>query len=106
MWQANYVSTTYGSFESLRLRASPGKIHAPGVLSYPIVVGAGDSIDVAVRFQPSTFGPKAGAITIFSDDPAGIHTVHVFGMAPAPKANLTIAKQREFWKGVRGFLLG
>jgi photosystem II stability/assembly factor-like uncharacterized protein len=71
---------------------------APGVLSYPIVVGAGDSIDVEVRFQPSTFGPKAGAITIFSDDPAGIHTVHVFGMAPAPKANLIIANAGNFGK--------
>ena len=71
---------------------------APGVLSYPIVVGAGDSIDVAVRFQPSTFGVKSGTITIVSNDPAGPHTVHVSGTAPAPKANLIIANAGNFGK--------
>jgi hypothetical protein len=69
---------------------------APGVLSYPIVVGAGDSIELAVRFQPSTFGAKSGTITIFSDDPAGTHTVHVSGAVPTPKANLIIANAGNF----------
>ena len=71
---------------------------APGVLSYPIVIGAGDSIDVVVRFQPSTFGAKAGTITIFSNDPAGPHTVHVSGTAPSPKANLILANTGNFGK--------
>jgi hypothetical protein len=38
---------------------------APSVLSYPLLVDSGDSIDVVVRFQPSSFGPKSGTITIF-----------------------------------------
>jgi photosystem II stability/assembly factor-like uncharacterized protein len=71
---------------------------APGVLSYPIVIGPGDSIDLAVRFQPSSFGAKAGTITIFSDDPAGTHIVHVSGTAPTPKANLIIANTGNFGK--------
>jgi hypothetical protein len=70
----------------------------PGVLSYPIVVGSGDSVDVVVRFQPSTFGAKSGTVTIFSDDPAGAHTVHVSGTAQPPKANLIIADTGNFGK--------
>jgi hypothetical protein len=69
---------------------------APGILSYPIVVGPGDSIDVVVRFQPSSFGSKSGTITILSNDPAGPHTVAVSGVAPAPKANLILADTGSF----------
>jgi hypothetical protein len=69
---------------------------APSVLSYPLLVGPGDSIDVVVRFQPSTFGLQPGSITILSDDPAGPHVVPVSGVAPAPKANLIIANTGSF----------
>jgi photosystem II stability/assembly factor-like uncharacterized protein len=70
---------------------------APSVLSYPLLVGAGDSIDVVVRFQPSApFGAKAGTITIVSDDSAGPHVVAVSGSVPAPKANLMIANTGSF----------
>jgi hypothetical protein len=71
---------------------------APGVLSYPLLVSPGGSIDVVVRFQPSSFGPKAGAIIVFSNDPAGPHVVPVFGVAQAPKANLVIANTGNFGK--------
>ena len=69
---------------------------APGVVSYPLVVSAGGSIDVAIRFQPSSFGAKVGAITIFSNDPASPSTVFVSGVAQAPKANLIIANSGNF----------
>jgi protein involved in polysaccharide export with SLBB domain len=69
---------------------------APSVLSYPLLVGPGDSIDVVVRFQPSAFGFQPGSITILSDDPAGPHVVPVSGIAPAPKANLIIANTGSF----------
>lgn len=70
---------------------------APTVLSYPLLVDAGDSIDVVVRFQPTApFGAKAGTITIFTDDPAGPHVVAVSGFVPAPKANLMIANTGSF----------
>ena len=63
---------------------------APSVLSYPLLVGAGDSIDVVVRFQPSApFGAKAGTITIVSDDPAGPRTIAVSGFAPSGKLAVT-----------------
>ena len=69
---------------------------APSVVSYPLVVSAGASIDVVIRFQPSSFGPKAGTITIYSNDPASPSTVFVSGVAQAPKANLIIANSGNF----------
>lgn len=69
---------------------------APGVLSYPLLVNAGASMDVAIRFQPSSYGPQFGTITIFSNDPAGSQTLSVSGVAPAPKANLIIANTGNF----------
>ena len=73
------------------------EFHAPSVLSYPLLVGPGESIDVVIRFQPSTpDGSKVGTITILSDDPAGPHAIAVSGIAPAPKANLIIANTGSF----------
>jgi Pro-kumamolisin, activation domain/Abnormal spindle-like microcephaly-assoc'd, ASPM-SPD-2-Hydin/Subtilase family len=69
----------------------------PSVLAYPLRVDSGDSIDVVVRFAPSTQGPHpGGTITIFSNDPASPHVVPVSGFAPAPKANLIIANTGDF----------
>jgi hypothetical protein len=70
---------------------------APSALAYPLIVGPGESIDVAIRFQPTApFGSKAGTITIVSNDPAGPHVVAVSGLVPAPKANLLIANTGSF----------
>jgi hypothetical protein len=68
----------------------------PSVLSYPLLVDAGDSIDVVVRFQPSTHGTQSGTITIFSNDPASPHVVAVSGVAPEPKANPILANNGDF----------
>ena len=54
----------------------------PNVLSFPIVVGAGDSVHAPIRFEPVSHGPKAGKITVTSDDPAGDKIVDVSGTAP------------------------
>jgi protein involved in polysaccharide export with SLBB domain len=69
---------------------------APSVLSYPLLVGSGDSLDVMIRFQPATYGAKFGTITIISNDPAGDHLVSVSGVAQAPVANLIIANTGNF----------
>jgi hypothetical protein len=67
------------------------------VLSYPLLVDPGDSIDVVIRFQPSApYGAKPGVITIASNDPAGAHVVTVSGVLAAPKANLIIANAGSF----------
>ena len=71
---------------------------APGVLSYPLNISAGGSLDVVIRFQPTTFGPKFATITIFSNDPAGPHTVSVSGDCPAPRLSLIMANTGAFAK--------
>jgi hypothetical protein len=71
---------------------------APEVVSYPIKVGAGDSIDVVIRFQPTGLGLKSGTITITSNDPASPHKVNVSGHCPAPRLTLLIANKGNFGK--------
>ena len=75
---------------------------APSVLSYPLLVGAGDSIDVVVRFQPSApFGAKAGTITIVSDDPAGPHMVPVSGVAAGAQGEPDHRQHRKLRRRLR-----
>ena len=76
--------------------ASSGDFLAPGVLSYPIKVAPGDSIDVEIRFQPTGFGFKSGTISIFSNDPASPHKVNVSGDCPPPRLSLSIADRGNF----------
>lgn len=59
------------------------------VVTYPIVVGAGDSVQVPIRFAPNTLGAKSGIITVQSDDPTGDKTVAVSGKVPAGKLKVT-----------------
>jgi len=74
---------------------SPGFL-PPSVVTYPLQVGPGDSIDVPVRFQPTASGTISGTITIFSDDPASPASVSVSGTGRTPKANLVIADSGNF----------
>lgn len=70
----------------------------PSVLTYPIKLGVGDAIDLPIRFEPTSLGPKSATITVFSDDPAGPHKVHVSGLAQGAKLNLLIADTGNFGK--------
>ena len=69
---------------------------APSVLSYPIMLGVGDAIDIPIRFAPTGVGLHAGTITITSNDPASPHIVRVFGDAPTPRLSLAIANSGNF----------
>ena len=69
---------------------------APGVVSYPMNVAAGGSVNLVIRFQPTTIGPKAATISIFSNDPASPHTVPVSGVCPAPHLALAITDAGSF----------
>ena len=69
--------------------SSSPEFATPGVSSYPLIVAAGTSIGLPIRFQPSGFGAKAATITVFSSDPAGPKQVHVSGNAPAGKLAVT-----------------
>jgi Cep192 domain 4/Abnormal spindle-like microcephaly-assoc'd, ASPM-SPD-2-Hydin len=71
---------------------------APSVASYPIALEPGDSVEVVIRFQPTSLGAKFGTLTILSDDPTGPHKVSVSGDAPAPTLALAIADAGNFGK--------
>jgi hypothetical protein len=66
------------------------------VVSYPLVISAGDSIAIPIRFQPTSFGAKAANITLISNDPASPRILAVSGMAPAPELDLIIANAGNF----------
>jgi hypothetical protein len=76
--------------------AFPADFQAPGVASYPLIVGVNDSIDVTIRFRPTSFGFKAGEIEIASNDPLGLHSVSVTGNAPSPRLALILADTGDF----------
>ena len=65
--------------------------------SYPVPVSSGGSIEVVIRFQPSSIGPNGPAtLTIKSSDPASPMTISVSGFCPAPHLNLMIANTGNF----------
>ncbi len=71
------------------ISCSSPEFSTPTVTSYPLIVAAGGSITVPIRFQPTTPGPATAAITIISDDPAGPKVVTVSGNAPAGRLAVT-----------------
>jgi HYDIN/CFA65/VesB family protein len=71
------------------IASSSGEFLAPEVLLYPLTIEAGGSLEVPIRFQPTSFGAKAATITVTSDDPLGPHTIEVSGDAPAGKLAVT-----------------
>jgi hypothetical protein len=80
----------------LGIASSSPEFELPSVLSYPLVLGAGDAIALPVRFRPATFGAKAATLNIFSNDPAGARAVAVSGTAPAPELDLVIPDTGNF----------
>ena len=65
------------------ISSSSAEFLVPSVLSYPLTIGAGDSVQIPIRLQPKSFGAKSATITITSDDPAGPRTLAVSGAAPS-----------------------
>jgi Pro-kumamolisin, activation domain/Abnormal spindle-like microcephaly-assoc'd, ASPM-SPD-2-Hydin len=59
----------------------------PQILSYPIMVAAGASLDLPIRFQPTALGAAAGTVTVVSN--AGAQAIGVSGNAPAGKLVVT-----------------
>ena len=81
-----------------QIASTSADFEAPSVLSYPLKVLAGDSIDLMIRFKPTSHGFKAGKIEIFSNDPASPHVVDVSGQSPAPRLALLLANRGSFGK--------
>jgi hypothetical protein len=66
----------------------------PSVVAYPVVISAGDSLEIPIRFQPTSFGVKAATITVTSDDPSSPHTVTIAGFAPS--GTLAVSGSTQF----------
>jgi len=71
------------------ITSSSGVFLVPEVLSFPLLIAPGDSLDLPIRFAPTGFGPAAGTITVTSNDPGSPHTVNVSGDAPAGRLVVT-----------------
>jgi hypothetical protein len=80
----------------LGISSSSPEYEVPSVLSYPLIVGAGDSIDIPIRFQPASFGTKFAAITLTSDDLASPKVIQLSGDAPAPRLVTMVADTGNF----------
>jgi Abnormal spindle-like microcephaly-assoc'd, ASPM-SPD-2-Hydin/Kelch motif len=78
------------------ITSSSAEFLAPTVLTYPLVIGAGDSLEVPIRFAPSAIGPAFGQITITSDDPASPAIIDLTGSAPAPRLVTIFADSGKF----------
>jgi hypothetical protein len=50
--------------------SSSPEFQTPQVLSFPLVIAPGTSIEVPIRLRPTSAGPKSATITISSNDPA------------------------------------
>jgi kumamolisin len=61
----------------------------PSVSTYPLIIAAGASIALPIRFQPTTTGTFPATIAVLSSDPAGPKHVQVSGTAPAGKLAVT-----------------
>ena len=69
----------------LGITSSSAEFIPPGVDAYPLLIAAGSALQVPIRFQPTSFGPKSATLTISSDDPGGPRTIAVSGNAPSGK---------------------
>jgi hypothetical protein len=68
----------------------------PLVISFPIVVGPGVSVELPVRFQPTARGSASASLTIVSDDPGGDRIVRLRGTCPPPRLVLAIPNAGSF----------
>ena len=74
----------------------------PTVVSYPLAVAPGGSIEIPVRYEPSSPGSSATTLTIYSNDLLGPQTVSLSGTCGSPRAVLAIANSGNFGSVCRG----
>jgi hypothetical protein len=51
----------------------------PSVNGFPIELCCGSTLELPIRFQPTSIGPKSATITIVANDPGSPHTVALSG---------------------------
>jgi photosystem II stability/assembly factor-like uncharacterized protein len=78
------------------ISSSSAEFMVPQVISYPLVLSPGGSLEVTIRFQPASFGARSATLTLVSNDPAGVRTVVVAGVAFAPRLTLLVSDSGSF----------
>lgn len=78
------------------IASSAAQFLPPGVTSYPIVVEAGDDIQLPIRFRPSAFDPASATLTITSNAQGSPHQIRVSGNTLAPRLVTSIANSGDF----------
>jgi hypothetical protein len=86
----------FGLLAITAITSSSGNFITPFVLSYPLLVAAGASIDLVIRFQPSVEGPDPASLTIASNDPSSPLTIPVTGEGGLPRLVLVMADTGRF----------
>ena len=77
------------------LSSSSGEFVVPNVLAYPLTIEPGNALQVPIRFQPASFGPKQATITVEST-PFESRTIDVSGISRAPELDLIIVNGGTF----------
>jgi len=80
----------------LGMSSSSPEFIVPTVLSFPLAIGPGDSMEIPIRFQPVSFGAKSASIKVTSDDPASPRVVQLSGNAPPPRLVTMVADTGNF----------
>jgi hypothetical protein len=65
----------------------------PDTLVFPFTIEAGNAIEVPIRFQPAVRGAQSATITVFSNDPAGPHTI---ALSNLPSGKLAVTGSTYF----------
>lgn len=77
------------------ISSSSGQFLVPSVVTFPIVVHAGDTTFVPLRFAPTSLGPKTANITVFSSDPT-TPTILVAVSGNAPAGSIRVNGSTDF----------
>jgi photosystem II stability/assembly factor-like uncharacterized protein len=77
------------SLSVTNISSSSPEFLPPQVIAYPLAIEAGDSLEVPIRFEPTSIGAKAATIDIDSDDPSGPRKIAVSGDTPTGKLAVT-----------------
>jgi len=84
------------------ITSSSSDFQLPTVASYPLAVAPGASIEIAVRYEPSSPGSSSTTLTIYSNDLLGPETISLSGTCGSPRAVLAIANSGDFGNVCRG----
>jgi hypothetical protein len=85
------------------LSSSASDFQTASVVSFPLVVAPGTSVEIPIRFRPSNPGAKAADISISSSDPANpLVKVHTTGTGGQPRIVTAVVDTGSFGRVCQG----